>query len=219
MMKYLLIVLIAASLQACAPIEKREIHTNATVFHGEGHEVRGTIIALPIDKTQEDSLQFKTLSNYVLGQLSRYGYAPANSVSDSQYLVFMTYGINNGQTERTSVPIFGQTGGGTTYTSGVVHGTNGLATYSGTSRTMPTYGVVGAVPVDTTTFKREVNIDIYKKNGKDKSVKVYEMRAISSGSCGDINAVIYKIIDSMFTSFPGVNGQSNLVKLPWEGNC
>jgi hypothetical protein len=93
-----------------------------------------------------------------------------------------------------------------------------MGSYSGTSTTMPTYGMVGAIPYDITTYKRLVNIDVYSKRNS-QPVKVYEVRAQSIGSCGNINMVLFTIIDGVFLNFPGVNGQTKKVAVNWDKEC
>jgi hypothetical protein len=94
-----------------------------------------------------------------------------------------------------------------------------MGSYSGTSTTMPTYGMVGAIPYDVTTYKRLVNIDVYSKKNNTQPVKVYEVRAQSVGSCGNINMVLFTIIDGVFLNFPGVNGQTRKVSVNWDKEC
>lgn len=83
---------------------------------------------------------------------------------------------------------------------------------------MPTYGVIGTIPVIDISYKRAVNIDIFEKTSTTP-VKLYEMRAVSVGSCGNINAILFPIIDGMFRNFPGENGKTQRVDLPWNGIC
>jgi hypothetical protein len=74
----------------------------------------------------------------------------ANS-SASQYVAFMTYGIDTGKTTTSVVPLYGQTGGGTSMTTGNISNNFGRTyNFNSTTTQMPTYGVVGAMPVKRT---------------------------------------------------------------------
>lgn len=201
-----------AILSGCATVQ-----ISSTTFHGPEHSNRGSIAVLPIDKTQEGSLEFRAVSDYLLKKLSEKGYESASPDKKAEYAAFITYGIDNGKTSVSSVPLYGQTGGGTSFTTGSVSSYGRTSSFSGTTTTMPTYGVVGAMPVSSTQYTRKVNIDIYKN--QDPPVKVYEMRGMSTGSCGNINAVMFSIVDGMFAKFPGVSGKSSTTEVEFKGNC
>jgi hypothetical protein len=215
-MKKLIIIFFITILFGCNTLQVR---TSSTTFHGNDHIQRGEISVMPIDKNQENSLEFKHVSEYLLAKLYEVKYLPSSSNEKSQYETYITYGIDNGNTSTTSVPLFGRTGGGTSYTYGTVSTGNGLATVTGTTTTMPTYGVVGSKTVNETVYKRVVNIDIYRKNPNKTAIKVYEIKAISSGSCGNINSVLFIIIDAVFKNFPGVNGIPKTVEIPLDKEC
>lgn len=194
------------------------VRTSSTIFQSQDHQKRGTIAVLPFDKSQEGSLEFQAVRNHLLRKLSEVGYIPAAQASQSNFVAYITYGIDAGKTTMSSVPLIGQTGGGTSYSSGTVSSGTRFGSYSGTTTTMPTYGVIGSIPVSDTSYKRAVNIDIFEKTSTTP-VKLYEMRAVSIGSCGNINAILFPIIDGMFRNFPGENGKTQRVDLPWDGKC
>lgn len=214
----LIITAAALSLISCAEMGQR-IETSATTYHGKKHELRSSLRVAPIDAAQSNSLEFKAVSDYLLNKFIQAGYTANENKDDSEYIAFITYGIDNGKTSSTIVPIFGQTGGGTSYSSGTLSNSRGFATYSGTTTTMPTYGVVNAIPVETTSYKRVVNIDVYHNEINKQITKVYELRGTSIGSCGHINVVLNYIIDSMFLNFPGVNGETKKIPVPFNKEC
>lgn len=198
------------------------VQTTSTPFHGPNHNQRGTISVLPIDKDQQSSLQFNAVKNYLQTKLAQQGYVPVSPSANPQFVAFITYGIDNGKVVTGSVPIYGQTGGGTSFTTGNVTSSTGrMSSFNATTTTMPTYGMVGAMPVSRTEYKRDVNIDIYRsaQTSSGTPTKVYEIRAFSSGSCGNINAIVNNIIDGIFQNFPGQNGQSRRVNAEWNGSC
>lgn len=213
MKKLFLVLLVTLGLTGCAGF----VNTSSTTFHGPAHVNRGSLVVYPIDKSQEGSLEFRAVSEYLTKKLNENGYNTAQLSERPMYSAFITYGIDNGSTSVSSVPIFGQTGGGTSYTTGTVNSYGRTANYSGTTTTMPTYGMVGAMPVSSTEYKRRVNIDIWKND--EKPTKVYELRGMSSGSCGNINAILFNIIDGMFANFPGENGRAKSVNVDWNGKC
>lgn len=193
------------------------IRTSTTTFHGLDHLARESIVVMPVDKSQQESLEFKAISDYLLKKLVEKGYTAHNQSASPAFTAFITYGVDSGRTTMTAVPLYGQTGGGTTYSSGTVSSYGRTATYSGTSMTMPTYGVVGSMPVTSTEYKRQVNVDIWRVS--QPPVKVYEMRGISTGSCGNMSSVIFGILDGMFEKFPGENGKSTSTMVGSSGRC
>ena len=183
------------------------VKTKTTNFHGQEHEGRGSISVIPINAQQEDSLEFRTISNYTLTKFAEVGYTPIIPSNDNKpsYIFFMSYGIDDGTTTYETVPVYGSKGGNTSYTSGdFSDGT----TFNATTYEMPTYGVVGSKTTSSTKFKRVVNIDVYNVE-QSKPSKVYEMKSVSMGSCADINSVINALLDGMFKDFPGENGEVN----------
>lgn len=212
--KYIFSLLSVVLMAGCAT---PAVKTSVTIFHGAQHEQRGVLAILPIDGSQTNSLEFDAVSSYVMKKFESVGFVSDQKTQIAEYFGYITYGIDTGKTTFSTVPIFGQTGGGTSYSSGTVNSGNRFGTFSGTTTTMPTYGMIGAVPVQSTTYKRVVNIDVYKKGAQIQ--KIYELRGVSVGSCGNMNLVLYYIIDGMFKNFPGANGKPELVEVPTTGNC
>jgi hypothetical protein len=178
------------------------VRTNVSTYYSPDHSSRGSIIGIPLNDTQNNSLEFRQFQASVYEKLLSAGFTRARSNTQADYVFFLTYGIDNGRTETTSVPIVGQTGGGTSYSSGTISNRYGMpsASYSGFTASMPTYGIVGAIPVSNTTFKRQLNIDVYKISASP--AKIYEIRATSLGWCGSIQTILPVMIDAAFKSFP-----------------
>lgn len=214
-MKRIALFLIATfSLSGCMT----SVNSNVTRFHDPNLlETNKTFAILPLD-TQQGSLEFKQYAGQVSEKLKAYGYQET-SQKKADYTVFFNYGIDNGTTVISSYPIYGSTGGGTTYHSGSVntYGSYGgsYGTYSGTSYTAPTFGVVGSGTESHTEYTRVLNLDILdnKKSNKSTVVKVFEGKVKSTGSSASFSTVSQCLIDSLFKDFPGENGKSESVIL------
>jgi len=143
-------------------------------------------------------------------------------VDTSDYIAFISYGIDNGTTpqETYSYPIYGQTGGGTTYHSASVSTDGSYGTYSGTSTQEPTYSVVGsqAYTVNVTEYSRNLAMDIVTSESLKlgQTEKVYEGRLTSRGSCSQMSEVIDELIEALFTKFPNGSGR---VEVPSITDC
>lgn len=190
--------------------------TTKTVFYSPDHSSRGSIAIIPVDKSIASSLSFQPKETFLGAQLEKQGYKVVDSDSQPEFIAFISYGVDGGKETIDSIPIFGQTGGGTSYHSGTVNSFGGgFGSYSGTSYSMPTYGIVGSSTVSSTEYSRHLDIDIVDANSIDGTTpkKRYEIRAKSKGSCPTIEAVFKGMVDAIFQEFPGENGKTITVSL------
>jgi hypothetical protein len=150
--------------------------------------------------------------------LNAYGWQQqSNQGAEPDMLVYFGYGIDDGQTVSGSMPLYGQTGGGTSYSYGHVNTSYGTsASYSGTTYTAPTYGVVGSIPYSTRIYNRSLWLEILdaKTSTASSPVKVFEGRVQSSGGSSDIAAVLPTMIEALFKNFPGPSGKTETINLP-----
>ncbi len=195
--------------------------TRTTAFYTSDYTTSGSIFVIPADAEKNNSLEFASYKKRFEDKLSTNGYSIVTNANDAKYIAIVAFGIDNGKSSVVSMPLFGQTGGGTTYSSGTVYGTGGSASYSGSSYTMPTYGIVGSSTSSATTYTRAIALDIVEakslKTGKPK--KIYEARVKSSGTCSVIAGVFNELLEAMFKEFPGDNGKTRLAEIPYKGEC
>jgi len=216
-LKFLAVAATVGGLAGCGSI----VRTTKTIYHAPDHAVRGTIAVVAFDQNLNESLSFVPKKQNIEGHLSSVGYTIVNADESPTYLALVSYGIDNGTTKVSSVPIFGQTGGGTTYHSGTVSSFGSSGSYSGSSYTMPTYGIVGSQTVSDQWYTRHVDIDIVLASSlsAEKPKKMYEMRGKSSGSCSVIDGVFDSITAALFDKFPGVNGKTETIDIDSDGKC
>jgi hypothetical protein len=197
--------MILTLLLSCATIAI--VTTKTTAFFIPEYKSSGTIAVVAAEEAVNSSLEFAHYKKQIENKLAAIGYTIVNNPNEAQYIGLVAYGIDNGKSSIVSTPIFGQTGGG--------------ATYSGTSYTMPTYGVVGSEISSETIYIRAIALDIVDagslKNGTPK--KVYEVRAKSTGKCGIIAGVFEEMLEAMFKDFPGISGKVRSVEVPFKGGC
>ncbi|MBT5548971.1 MAG: DUF4136 domain-containing protein [Nitrospina sp.] len=200
------------------------IRSNVSAFHEMPNNwTANTIKILPFDAAMKSSLEWKSYKGLIEAELKKKGIRLVGDDEKSDYIAFASYGIDSGQTSSTNMPLYGQTGGGSTFSSGTVYGSGGgSAYYSGSSYTMPTYGVVGSIPIKTTTYQRNFALDIVvadSLNGSDVK-KLYEGRVSSRGSCGNLSTIVPAMVTSLFKEFPGAGGGNGArIDLPWDGSC
>lgn len=212
-MRYIVLALLVALFSGCASFVK----TKVSAFHELEHPLTGVAYALVPTKEQEGSLEFQSYAKIVKSEFAKHGMTEA-SFDQAKYAIFMFYGINDGKQVASSYPIFGQTGTSGSYTTGTVTSYGNTASYSGTTYKTPTYGVVGYGSDTDIIFTRYLNIDIVDiaKSGNGKIQKVYEGKAISSGSSSQLAPVMPAIIRSIFEEFPGKSGASRTSNQPLE---
>jgi hypothetical protein len=148
-MRCVLLLLLALTLAAC-----QSVNSDVTVFHNLPDSGPRTFSLAP---AEGQSLETASYLNLVADELTQRGWTHKQTGGD--LLVRIGYGVDNGQTVTSSIPLFGQTGGETSFTNGTISGSNGLATYTGTTYTPATYGVVGDIPVSTTFYNRTLTVN------------------------------------------------------------
>jgi len=213
-------VVVLTLLSGCAAVQTT-VNTKTTTFYIPEYKNSGTIAVVAAEAAVNSSLEFAHYKKQFEQKLAVNGYTIVSNPAEAQYIGFVAYGIDNGKSSIVSTPIFGQTGGGATYSSGTVYGSGGNATYSGTSYTMPSYGVVGSVASSETMYTRAIALDIVDAQSlkKGNAKKIYEARAKSTGSCSVIAGVFEEVLEAMFKDFPGINGKVRNAEVPFKGGC
>ena len=191
--------------------------STVTAFHNLSGKLEKSIKVLPFDNSLESSLQFQNYATTIVSYLEKFGFSTVDENQEPDYIVFVSYGIGSGKTSVSSSPVIGRTGGGDTSHRGIYQNpAGGMKYYSGSSYSMPTYGVVGTRTSSSTEYTRNLAIDIVDApslNSK-KPKKIYEGRVESSGSCSEINYVIGAMMQALLKDFPGTSGESKLKKVP-----
>lgn len=208
------IAILAAGCETTSPY----IDVSSTAFRSPSLGQSGTFLVAPLNDEQRTSLEFRTVADQLAQEFARRGYAPPTAEGTADYIAYMTYGIDDGRAVQVAVPIFGRTGGGTTYASGTSSGAGGVTTYNATATTMPTYGVVGAASQTQEKYRRKLAVDVFDAR-KTPPEKVLEIRTQSDGSCGNIRSVIPTIVRAAVESLGAENGQTVQRRLDWSGDC
>lgn len=197
------------------------VETNNTAFFVGEYSPKGSIKVISGEAEVNESLEFAAYKKKIEFKLASVGYSIEGDANKADYIALVAFGIDSGKSAVISTPIFGQTSGGSTYSSGTMSSAGGSASYSGTSYAMPTYGVVGSATRSVTMYKRALALDILEaesfKEGRPN--KVYEGRTTSTGSCSVIVEVFDEMLEAMFTGFPGENGRNRKQRLAGEANC
>ena len=170
---------------------------------------------LPNDQ-QANSAEFRSYSSSISNRLARNGWYRVNSINEAKYVVLVDYGVAGSREITGSVPIYGQTGGGTTSHSGTFntygsgYGSSTYGNYSGTSYSMPTYGVVGSSSYSRTEYERYFQMKVI--DTFDDSA-VYETKVASAGSSSTFGMVAECIFDLALEKFPYGGNSRGVVML------
>lgn len=197
------------------------IATNNTAFFVDNYSPKGSIAIVSGDANVNSSLEFAAYKRKFETKLSLVGYTIESDPNKADYIGLVAYGIDKGETSTVSTPIFGQTGGGTIYSSGTIHSSGSSTNFSSSNYTMPTYGVVGSATGSITVYNRAIALDIVdaKSFKKGNPIKIYEGRTRSKGSCSVIVEVFDEMLEAMFSDFPGENGRNRKQDIPGDFNC
>ncbi len=202
----------ALPLVACGP----QVRTQVTRFHDLPVSPSGaSVIVLPSD-AQRGSLEWRQYANDISIKLNQLGYRLATRFEDADYAIMFGYMIDGGTTTTRAIPTFGQTGGGTSTTTGTVTGPRGVGSYSGQTTSPTTFGVTGYVPRNDTTFTRLLSVDLFdlRRSTPQNPVKRFEGRASSAGESSSLTEIMPYLIEATFRDFPGPSGQTVTVTVP-----
>ncbi|MHB1286758.1 MAG: hypothetical protein ACYCYP_09400 [Leptospirales bacterium] len=198
------------------------VRSNVTVFSQiSPNDIHGKQIAiLPEPTSLLNSLEFSTYKANLTPKFQKIGFVVVNDANEADYLAIIHYGIDKGRlvTETYSTPMYGQTGGGTTFQSGTMSDNyGGIGSYNNTSQTTPTYGIVGSQIGSQTVslYTRFLAIDIIdRRSSKHKQVvNLYEARVVSTGSCPSLAGVFDPMSKALFQNFFAKNGSTKTVNI------
>jgi hypothetical protein len=196
-------------------------HANSTVsvFHNITEQHKGnSVVVLPFQKELESSLEFQNYKKTIENNLQKYGFNIVQEKDTSDFIAFISYGIDGGKEELVSSPVYGSTGGGTTTFSGSAYnyGGGGSTYYSGTAYSMPTFGVVGSRTSSITQHTRQLAMDLVETSTLEskKINKVYEGRVTSKGHYSMIAPVMPAMLESLFRDFPKKSGSTVTISIP-----
>lgn len=188
-----LILLMGLVAQGCAT----RIYIEVDSLHDSNTPRYTKYVILPGDEyVRTSDLQFKEFAHYIERAMTAKGYERVESVENAELAVLLNYGIGKPRANyySYSLPVYGQTGGGTSTFSATTHGYGGTSTTTGTVYQTPTYGVVGSrtvsghyVTYDRFLLLEAVDLSAYRQ--RQKIVPLWKTTAQSTGSSGDLRYV------------------------------
>lgn len=168
-----------------------------------------TFAFMPLD-SQRGSAEYESHAALIAGYLEKQGWRRITDTKAADYMVAFSYGQSDGRQVNTEIPIWGQTGGGTSTTTGTATAYNpatmntARGNYSSTTYTTPTYGVVGSHTLSKTHYTRYLDTQIYdwkRSLAENKLVGVWEAKATSVGESSSFATVSKCMVQAVFTEF------------------
>ena len=214
---FLILVVFGFLISGC--VERRHgVKSEVSVFHNITEQNKGnSVVVLPFQKELESSLEFQNYKKTIENNLQKYGFSIVQEKDTSDFIAFISYGIDGGKEELVSSPVYGSTGGGTTTFSGSAYnyGGGGSTYYSGTAYSMPTFGVVGSRTSSITQHTRQLAMDLVETSTLEskKINKIYEGRLKSTGVCSMLSAMMPGMLESLFMDFPRKSGSTETITI------
>lgn len=165
----------------------------------------------------DDDLEFREYARYVRRGLSQAAFFESAGLDHADLVIFLSYGIGDTKEHHYSysLPIYGQTGGGTASFRGTIYSGYGSATTYGTIYQQPQFGVVGSQQISGTdvTHLRYMFVDAL--DGKayrtdNKMVSVWRTDVMSRGSSGDLRRVFPVLVVAATPHF-GKNTKERII--------
>ena len=203
-------VLLSLGCVGCAGMGASGIGGSVTVFHELPADTRGSTFAFASEVLGRPvALERKSYEALLRRELEAHGWqhiAAGSGAGSTDYIVNLVYDVGTSKTVTGSVPVFGQTGGGTSFSSGSISGPSGNYSYSGSSYSAPSTGQVGSIPYQRTTRARGIGVTI--SNAQTPDIRqVYDGVMISTGRSGELAEVVPAMIQTLMRDFPGESGK------------
>ena len=182
----------------------QRVHTEVASFSSLPTTTSGEPFFLLPNEQQASSAEFNQYAASISRRLTSKGWYRVMDSNQAKYVIMMDYGVAGSTTKTGSTPVYGQTGGGSTSHSGSFNTYGGgyggsYGSYSGTSYTMPTWGIVGAQSYSYTHHQRYFQMKVIDKI---TDAAVYETKAASEGTSSTFGAVAECIFDTALANFP-----------------
>jgi len=197
----LLLVVSIFALSGCARYESK-INSFADENYSGGNRF---FIAPGMSNVTQGDLEFNEYATIVSKVLVNKGYVQIDNPRNADLAVFLSYAIGDPSRVQSAytMPVYGQTGGGTANVYMTTTGGGGRTVSSqGTITTPATYGVTGYnTIVDTqTVYSRSLLLEAFdntKHQSSSKMVQVWKVSVVSTGTTDNLREVMPKMAIAM----------------------
>jgi hypothetical protein len=213
MMRSILVALIVLLFSGCA----KYVETDISVFHELKPPLSGISYTIVPSKEQAVSLEFKSYAAQVKSELNKHGMVE-NTYGKAKYAIYLSYGMDGGKSVVSFSPVYGETGIGSSFSTGTIASRGNSTTFTGMTFNTPMYGVIGSESRTDIVFIGYLNMDILDiaKSAAGEPYKVYEARGVSYADIGLLAPIMPAMIRSLFEDFPGQSGSTRRSRQPLE---
>lgn len=190
-------------------------------------EARGSFTIAPTDPQRSGSLEFQTYAQYVARELESRGFRQTASDAGSDYVVTLDYGVGQGQQVIETRPGFGGYGGfggfgygGFGY-GGFGYGRLGYGRFGfydpfwGPGFGGGFGGFGGGEIYSYTQYPSRLALEIRARGGP----VLFEGRALAETRSRDLTRIVPKLVQALFTDYPGRSGQTVIVRIDDQGRA
>lgn len=163
---------------------------------------QGTIAVQPTQETLQDSLEYKLYRSKLENQLQALGYS-LGEPETAVYIARLGYGVEDVEVDERHPNVVFTTGFGGYYRRGGV----GVLLSDG-----PRYD---------NEYLRSLSLSITRtpQTAGEEPRRVYEVTALSKGSCPIMSVVFDEMLAAVFQNFPGQNGAVKTVTVRGDASC
>ena len=206
-----LLLILLAFLAGCASVPPQFV-AQITVRHTIASDMAGKRFLFAQTSNQTQSLLEQQVQAQVGSQLMAAGLLQAQTPADADWIVALTYGIDNGQVVVSQEPIWGTVGYDMYYGRMPLRGGG----FYYVPQYFPQTGIVGSQPIQTTVYTSTLAVDISDRKllQSGQFAKLYEGKALNKSVDQDLDWTLPWLSRALFLSFPGFSGQTTTVKLP-----
>jgi hypothetical protein len=169
------------------------------------------------DGVTVDDLEFREYATYLRRGLAQSGFSEATNIDQADLAIFISYGIGDTKEQgySYSMPVYGQTGGGTYNFSGTTSSGYGSATTYGTITQTPQFGVVGSQEFSGTslTYLRYLTVDALDMKAfqsEKKKISIWRTDVMSRGTSSDLRSV-FPVLVAVAAPHFGQNTKKQIV--------
>jgi len=205
-----MVILALFALSSCG----KYVVSDVTVFHSLPEQIRQKSFNILPEQSQVGDPEFFAYSQMVRAGLLKSGMVEKDR-NTADYSVIIQYKITPYENV-SHYPIYGQTGTSGGITTGTINTYGNTATYSSTTSSIPTFGVVGSGVSVSTEYTRTLTINMVDNRAFDQSNDiniVYKGFVISQGSGGKLLEIIPSMVSAIFEEFPGPHSYTRNVRI------
>jgi hypothetical protein len=158
----------------------------------------------PLNASGDAGLEFQAYAGLLRAQLEAQGFQAAAPGRKPDLTARLGYGVDGGRTDTRSYPVYD-------YVRDYYVGRDGFL------YTSPRLAYLGERTCSSIVYTRDTDVRLVEKGKDGREVSLFEARARSPGASPQISTVMAQMLQAIFATFPGRNGETYTLSLPAGG--